>query len=250
IAIVDPESLRLAGAEEIGEIWVKGPSVAKGYWNRAEETEQIFNAFIAGSVDGPFLRTGDLGFLQDGELFVTGRLKDLIIIRGRNHYPQDIELTVEQSHQALRPGCGVAFSVDVLNEERLVIVQEVERQYRNLNVGEVVETIRHAVAEEHELKVYAMVLIKTGSIPKTSSGKRQRRACREGFLARNLNTVGEWILEDDKLQTPAEESNVDEPAGWQKSSLSTEAKTAEAIQTWLIDQISEQLKIPPQNIDI
>src|SRR5213078_1681065 len=100
--------------------------------------------------EGPFLRTGDLGVIgPDGSLFVTGRLKDLIIIRGRNHYPQDIELTVEQSHPALRSGCGVAFSVEVSSEERLVIVYEVERQYRDLNVDEVVETVRQAVAEHH-----------------------------------------------------------------------------------------------------
>ncbi|MFL5653802.1 MAG: AMP-binding protein, partial [Ktedonobacteraceae bacterium] len=250
VVIVNPESLSLCLPDQVGEVWVAGPSIAQGYWQKPEETERTFRGYLADTGEGPFLHTGDLGFLQDGELFITGRLKDLIIIRGRNHYPQDIELTVEQSHPALRPGCGVAFSVDVLNEERLVIVQEVERQYRKLNVGEVVETIRHAVAEEHELQVYAVVLIKTGSIPKTSSGKRQRRACREGFLARNLNVVGEWILEDSKLQTSAEESDVDEPAGWQKSSQSIEGKTSQVIQTWLIDQISEQLKIPPQSIDI
>src|SRR3989440_8274859 len=225
IVIVDPESLTQCLAGQVGEIWVSGPSVAQGYWQKPEETECTFRAYLAGTGEGPFLRTGDLGFLQDGELFVTGRLKDLIIIRGRNHYPQDIELTVEQCHPALRADCGVAFSVDVLNEERLVIVQEVERQYRKLNVDEVVEVIRYAVAEEHELQVYAVVLVKTGSIPKTSSGKRQRRACREGFLARNLNVVGEGILEDGKLQTSAEESEVDEPGGWQKSSQSIEAKT-------------------------
>src|SRR5207237_561901 len=127
---------------------------------------------------------------------------DLIIIRGRNHYPQEIELTVEQSHPALRPGCGAAFSVDVTGEARLVIVQEVERQYRNLNVDEVVESIRQAVAEDHELQVYAVVLVKIGSIPKTSSGKLQRNACREGFLARKLDVVGEWTLQLEDSPSP------------------------------------------------
>ena len=113
IVIVNPESSTPCAPDAVGEIWVSGPSVAHGYWNRPEETERTFQACLAGAGEGPFLRTGDLGFLRDGELFVTGRLKDLIIIDGRNLYPQDIELTVEQSHPAMRPGCCAAFSVDV-----------------------------------------------------------------------------------------------------------------------------------------
>src|SRR5437588_1323266 len=200
IVIVDPESLTQCLAGQVGEIWVSGPSVAQGYWQKPEETECTFRAYLAGTGEGPFLRTGDLGFLQDEELFVTGRLKDLIIIRGRNHYPQDIELTVEQCHPALPADCGVAFSVDASGEERLVIVYEVERQYRNLNVDEVVESIRQAVAEHNALQVYAVVLIKMSSIPKTSSGKLQRRASRDAFLAGNLEVVGEWILEVSQVQ--------------------------------------------------
>lgn len=192
VVIVNPDTCTQCPPDHIGEIWVCGPSVAQGYWQKPEETERTFHAYLVDTKEGPFLRTGDLGFLQDGELFVTGRLKDLIIIRGRNHYPQDIERTVEQSHPALRPSCGVAFSVDVSAEERLVIVQEVERQYKDLHVDDVVETMRQAVAEQHELQIYAVVLVKIGSIPKTSSGKLQRRACREGYLTGTLNVIGEW----------------------------------------------------------
>jgi len=193
IVIVDPESLTPCPADKVGEIWVHGPSVAQGYWNRAEETKQTFLAYLANTGEGPFLRTGDLGFLQDGELFVTGRIKDLIIIRGQNHYPQDIELTVEKSHPALRPGCGAAFTVEVKGDERLVVVQEVERSYlRKLDVNEVVGNINQAVAAEHALQIYATVLVKTGSIPKTSSGKIQRHACRSGFLTGSLNVVEDW----------------------------------------------------------
>src|ERR1044071_5083136 len=137
-----------------------GSSVAQGYWNRPEQTEQTFHAYVLTSGEGPFLRTGDLGFLKDGELFVTGRLKDLIIIRGRNHYPQDIELTVERSHPALRPGCGAAFSLNVNDEERLVVVQEVEREHRNTPVDDMAAAVRKAVAEHHELQVYAVVLLR------------------------------------------------------------------------------------------
>ncbi|MBV9389919.1 MAG: fatty acyl-AMP ligase [Chroococcidiopsidaceae cyanobacterium CP_BM_ER_R8_30] len=190
VAIVEPESLIQCADGQVGEIWVHGPSVAQGYWHRPEETEQIFNAYMADTKEGPFLRTGDLGFLQDGELFVTGRLKDVIIVWGRNHYPQDIELTAEKSHPALRPGCGAAFTVEVNGQQRLVIVQEVERSYlRKLNVNEVVGDIRYAVAQQHDLEVYSVLLLKTGSIPKTSSGKIQRHACRVGFLTRSLDVV-------------------------------------------------------------
>ena len=199
IVIVDPESLSPCPDSKVGEIWVSGSSVAQGYWNRPEETRQTFHAYLAETVDiagldlGPFLRTGDLGFLQDGELFVTGRIKDVIIIRGQNHYPQDIELTVEKSHPALRPGCGAAFAVDVKGSERLVVVQEVERSYlRTLDVNEVLGNIRQAVTAQHDLQIYATVLVKTGSIPKTSSGKIQRHACQSGFLAGSLNVVEDW----------------------------------------------------------
>jgi acyl-CoA synthetase (AMP-forming)/AMP-acid ligase II len=193
VVIVDPVSLIPCPDNQVGEIWVSGPSVAQGYWNQPEQTEQAFHAYLADTGEGPFLRTGDLGFLQDGELFITGRIKDVIIIRGQNHYPQDIELTVENSHPALRVGCGAAFATEVKGQERLVIVQEVERTYlRKLNVKEVVESIRQAVAAEHGLQVYAAVLVKTGSIPKTSSGKIQRHACRAGFLSGSLNVVEDW----------------------------------------------------------
>ena len=197
IVIVDPESYAPRSEAEVGEIWISGAGVGRGYWNQPEETEQTFNAFLADK--GPFLRTGDLGFLQDGELFITGRIKDVMILWGRYRYPQDIELTVERCHPALRSGCGAAFSVEAEDDERLIVVQEVERSYlRQLNVEEVVGAIRQAVAEEHTVEVYAITLLKTGSIPKTTSGKIQRRACRSQFLEGTLNLVGNWQLQTEK----------------------------------------------------
>lgn len=193
IVIVEPESLTRRSEGEVGEIWVSGAGVGKGYWHQPEETEQTFNAFVADQ--GPFLRTGDLGFLQDGELFITGRIKDVMILWGKYSYPQDIELTVERCHPALRSGCGAAFSVEAEDDERLIIVQEVERNFlRNLNLEEVVGAIRQAVAEEHIVEVYAISLLKTGSIAKTTSGKIQRRLCRSQFLEGTLNSVGNWKL--------------------------------------------------------
>jgi acyl-CoA synthetase (AMP-forming)/AMP-acid ligase II len=193
IVIVNPESQTLCPDGQVGEIWVSSLSVAQGYWNRAEETKQTFQAYLTNTGEGPFLRTGDLGFLQDGELFITGRLKDVIIIRGQNHYPHDIELTVARSHPALRPNCGAAFAVEFKGSERLVIVQEVERSYlRKLDVQEVVGNIRQAVVTEHGLDIYAAVLVKTGSIPKTSSGKIRRHSCRAAFLSGSLDVVQDW----------------------------------------------------------
>ena len=190
IILVNPQSLIQCSLEEVGEIWVSGSTVAQGYWRRPDQTHETFQAYLAYTGEGPFLRTGDLGFIKDGELFVTGRLKDVIIIRGRNHYPQDIELVVQQSHPALRPSCGAAFTVEVNGEERLVVVQEVERTWlRKIDVEMVARCIRKAVVQQHELYVHAIALIRTGSIPKTSSGKIQRRACRAKFLEGTLDVL-------------------------------------------------------------
>jgi len=198
IVIVDPESKKLCPPDVIGEIWVAGPSVAEGYWNRDEETAYTFHAYLSDSDDGPFLRTGDLGFVQDGELFVTGRLKDLIIIDGRNVYPHDIEKTAERSHSAIRPGCCAAFSID-LPEERLIVAAELDRRYHSLfrqsskkpllhartpfcEIDDVVRVIRRAVAEEHDVRAHSVVLLKAGSLPRTPSGKLQRHVCRSSYL--------------------------------------------------------------------
>ncbi len=229
IKIVHPEKLTLCAEGEVGEIWVSGPSIAQGYWHKPEETKQTFEAYLPEAPGKePFMRTGDLGFLKAGELFVTGRLKDVIIINGRNHYPQDIEWTVEQSHPLIRPGCIASFSVQVAGEERLVVVAEVERNFRQLlrgsqklqvttqkydptnqyvasvgvdffnqrngksatensdNSQDLIKSIQRSVSRNHDLQIYQILLLKPGAIPKTSSGKVKRYACREGFLAGTL----------------------------------------------------------------
>ena len=201
IVIVDPEKQTRCKRDKIGEIWISGPSLAQGYWNRPEDSEHIFRARLADKGEGPFLRTGDLGFIHAGQLFVTGRLKDLIIIRGLNYYPQDIERTVERSHEVLRAGGGVAFAVEVGDEERLVVVQEIERRYiRKLDAEAVIGTIRQSVSREHGIQVYAVVLIKTSSLPKTTSGKVQRRLCREHFIQGSLNVVAECLGSSQKVE--------------------------------------------------
>jgi acyl-CoA synthetase (AMP-forming)/AMP-acid ligase II len=193
VEIVDAESRRVCPPDQVGEIWVQGPSVARGYWRQPEETERTFRAHLADSGDGPFLRTGDLGFMRDGHLFVTGRLKDVVIIDGRNHYPQDIELTIEQSHPAVINGGCVAFGVDIDGRERLVVVAEVDRQYRpeqNANGAGLVSDIQRAVAAQHDIRPHAVSLVRIGGVPRTSSGKVQRRACRSKFLDGTLDLWG------------------------------------------------------------
>ncbi|HEY0171708.1 MAG TPA: amino acid adenylation domain-containing protein, partial [Pyrinomonadaceae bacterium] len=194
VLVVDPETRRPCAPGHVGEIWVAGASVARGYWERHEETERVFGVqtSVEAAAQGDavsYLRTGDLGFLQDGHLFVTGRLKDLIIVRGRNLYPQDIEYSVESCHPSLRPGCGAAFSITVGDEERVVVVQEVDRRIEGAEAEAIIADVRGAVAQEHELSLHDVVLIRVGSIPKTSSGKIQRHACREGYLAGSLEAV-------------------------------------------------------------
>lgn len=190
IVIADPESCRRLPEGEIGEIWVQSPSVAAGYWENEEATQHTFRAYLADG-EGPFMRTGDLGFLHRGELFVTGRIKDMIIIHGVNVYPQDIERTVEQADERLRPNAGACFAVEDNGREKLVVVQEVERRVRD-GFDALFQAIRRAIALEHELAVDAIVLIKPGSIPRTSSNKIQRFACRQAYLEGTLEVVAQW----------------------------------------------------------
>lgn len=198
VIIVDPQTETESLHDQVGEIWIAGPSVAQGYWQQPAETARNFQAYLSDTKIGPFLRTGDLGFMREGELYVTGRLKDLIIIRGRNYYPQDIELAVEQSHSQLRPGCTAAFSVEVDGQEQVVVVAEVDTRKisaSELDTTAIITAIRTAVVRLHELYLYGVVLLKAGAIYKTSSGKVQRQACRSAFLAQTLEVVTTDIAE-------------------------------------------------------
>lgn len=190
IAIVDPESRRRLNADEVGEIWVSGPNVGRGYWQNEQATAETFFARIAEELSGPWLRTGDLGFVDNtGELFVTGRIKDIIIVRGINYYPQDIEQAVQSASPVFRPGHGAAFSIlDSKGNEKVIIVQEIERtQRRNIDPDELRATVREAVVERHDLFLHDIVLLKPGSIPKTTSGKVQRRLTRQLWQAGQLD---------------------------------------------------------------
>lgn len=243
VVIAHPQNLTQCGSDEVGEIWVAGESVAQGYWNREEETEQTFQAYLQHTGAGPFFRTGDLGFFKNNELFITGRLKDLIIIRGRNHYPQDLERTVERSHLPLQSNSVAAFSVDVADEERLVVVAEVQRSHlRHLDLEATIGAIRQAVAENHELQVYAVVLLKPGHLPKTSSGKIKRHACRATFLDRSWDPISSSILEAISSQ--------EIPASLNRETLL--ARSPSDRDDWLVaalqQQVAQVLKISPSQL--
>ncbi|MGO9652718.1 amino acid adenylation domain-containing protein [Mycobacterium sp.] len=256
IVIVDPAARRPSRAGEVGEIWLAGGSVARGYWRKPAETVETFSAFLSdtgrGSSDtgrGPFLRTGDLGFRLDGELFVTGRLKDLIIIRGRNYYPEDIEATAQDSHPALLRGRGAAFSVTPAagSAEQLVVVQEVDRnRIREVDIGEAIDAIRASISEHHGIQPHAVVLVEPSRIPTTSSGKIRHSRCRERFLDGALEVFAEW------RQPPASDpqpATLPDNALPDNSAPGRAGQRAEEIAAWFVSQLSSELGLLPTEIE-
>ncbi len=236
IVIVNSETFGLCAADEVGEIWVSGPGVAAGYWNGPEETERTFQVRHSKERRGNFLRTGDLGFVLDSELFITGRVKDLIIIRGRNHYPQDIERVMQQCHASLTPEGSAAFSVEIDSEERLVVVQEIETHSKT-EAPSVMAAIREVIADEFEIQPAAVVLIRSGTLPKTSSGKVRRAACREGFLASTLRVIAEWrapVIDDRKHRVPAAPAELN----------------ADSVVQWLRLLLAAKLNLEPSRVDL
>ena len=186
LAVVDPQTSAPCPPGRVGEIWVNGPNVAPGYFGRQPRDPQAFGAVLRDPPDGlprgGWLRTGDLGLIHDGELFVTGRLKDLIIVDGRNHYPQDVEMTVQDAHPAIRRDRVAAFSVETDGGERLVIVAERTRQVA-ADQAEVTRAARAAVTANHGVRLHDFLFVPPGAVPRTSSGKIARSACRDRYLA-------------------------------------------------------------------
>lgn len=196
IAIVDPVRLTRCAPGVIGEIWLRTSSVAAGYWNRDAESAATFRARITDAGDGPFLRSGDLGYILGDRLFVTGRIKDVLIVRGVKHYPQDLEATAERAHPAVRPGCCAAFAVDRNDEERIAIIAEVDPRADSLHGpaegSDVLAALRVAVASTHHVSPSVVALVTAGTVPKTTSGKLQRYLCREALLTGSLDVVACW----------------------------------------------------------
>ncbi len=264
VAIVNPETFERVKGNDSGEIWVMGPNVAKGYWNREDATKETFQAYIKETNEGPFLRTGDLGYIKDGELFITGRVKDLIIIRGRNYYPQDIEFLVENAHEAIRPGCTAAFSVEEDSEEKLVIVAEL-RQHKNLPFEEIVAMIRQIITETNDIRVHAIVLIKPRTISKTSSGKIQRHAVKNEYEDGTLKVVHDWkstatiseaslIEQQVEDEEPEKVSEADYDQDYDESDEddlpASKGETAMEVERWLIAHLAEALAVDKKEIDI
>lgn len=260
VAIVDPETRRECGPDEVGEIWVSGASVAQGYWGRPEASAEAFAAHLSDTGEGPYLRTGDLGFLNSGELFVTGRSKDLIIIRGTNHYPNDIELTVQDCHPALMPGRGAAFAVAPQPDaaEQLIVVQEINHgQVGTDELPAIIQHIRTAVTQRHEIRVHAVVLVEPLQLPTTSSGKIQRGVCRQQFLDGELPVVTEWrtaALETQRAAHPAAPVVPAAPAVPVAPAVPAVPATsahpgAAQITDWLIGELSRDLELPAAEID-
>jgi acyl-CoA synthetase (AMP-forming)/AMP-acid ligase II/acyl carrier protein len=241
IVVVDPASHSPCADGAVGEIWVASPSVAAGYWNRPNETEQVFGAHLNGARSGeadagPFLRTGDLGFIREGELHVTGRLKDLIVIRGVNHYSTDIERTVGTAHAAVRPGCSAAFSIVDVGQERVVIVQEIERRWRGRDCNPIAGAIRQAIAAAHGIDVYAIVLVPPGRVLRTSSGKVRRQELKAAFLAGALNATYEW----------RQAGQVDAAAAVTPQSSESRAD----LQSWIAGRLAAAVGIDSSSVDV
>jgi FkbH-like protein len=244
VLIVDSHTSHRCSEDEIGEIWVSGPGVAHGYWSRPDETSRTFRAALPGVPGRHYLRTGDLGFLDDGELFVVGRLKELIIIRGHNYYPQDIELTVGRCHQAVRPDAAAAFAVDTGAEERLAIVCEIERTYRNPDVEAIAGVIRAAIAAEHNLQVYAVGFLRAGGLPRTSSGKLQRHACLAALSNGGPDVIGISTLnQSDTGATGSLEL---------RETLAAEDRQARQahLENWLRQHVADALCVPIAAVDL
>ncbi|WP_231384346.1 type I polyketide synthase [Mycobacterium sp. UM_WGJ] len=246
VIIVDPETRLQCAADQVGEIWVAGGSVAHGYWGAPELSAETFSATLADTGEGPFLRTGDLGFLHSGELFVTGRRKDLIIIRGTNHYPNDIELTVQNTNPALLRGRGAVFSIapEPGAAEQLVVVQEVDpSRLSGEQADEAMQIIRTAVTENHSVRTHAVVLVQPLQLPTTSSGKIQRSACKQQYLDGELPVVAQWPAK--APESPA----APQPQAPAEAPAESGAHGAAEISAWLIERLAQDLELPIAEID-
>ncbi len=242
LVIADPATRTPLPTKAIGEVWVRGGSVARGYWGHEETNTDTFAATLDGDTR-TFLRTGDLGFLEDDRLYVVGRLKDVVIVRGRNHYPQDIEETAVSAHEAV--DTGAVFSVEheeggTLNEE-LVAVHQIDRKFRKEDLSAVAQQVRSAIAERHEVEPLAVVLIQPASLPTTSSGKVQRSKCREMYLAGELKVLAEWRR---PAEGAGEQSAVERPDFSAQIAAGDRAALAAAILDWMVRWLPAKAGIP------
>ena len=191
IKIVDPETMSRCLPETIGEVWVSGPSVAKGYWKNDEQSKAVFGAYTS-SGEGPCLRTGDLGFLQAGELFVTGRIKDLIIIRGRNIYPQDLEVVATSAHPSVRHGYVAAVILEHAHQSGIGIVCEIKDGVRATNYQDIAQSISNKILIRNRQVIRKIVFLKKGQLYRTTNGKIQRQRISSALSNGSLNGLYVW----------------------------------------------------------
>lgn len=247
VLIVDPETNRRALPGRVGEIWVQGPSVADGYWDNAAATAAVFGARLADTGEGPFLRTGDLGFVIDGELVVAGRLKDMIIVRGENYYPQDIEQAVASAHSAIAPRGAAAFPVELEGREHCVVVAELTRKglrSQDSELDEILTAVRGAVAESAGLMLVAVALIRPLTLPRTSSGKVRRTACKAAWLAGELALVRSWRAGRDERANAAGEA-----ASYAETLQLIRAIAAEILHLPAAERVSPDLALRAAGLD-
>ncbi|HWC89405.1 MAG TPA: AMP-binding protein, partial [Pirellulales bacterium] len=240
VLVVDPATRRRCPPGGVGEIWIQGPSVAHGYWNRPEQSAEFFGAELADEQAGPFLRTGDLGFFHGGQLFVTGRIKEVLIVRGRKHYPQDIEFTAQASSPSLQPNAGAAFAIERQGREQVVLLYEVRREaVRQSGAAQAIAGIRQAVLEEYEIRLDAVGLLKPGRIPRTTSGKIERYDCRRQYLAGDFEFIELWTAP----------GGPDAPGGPAAQTLEQPA-SATALGEWICDWLTRRLQLPAGSVDV
>lgn len=238
VVIADPTTCKELPEGHVGEIWFKGPSVAQGYWNRPDDTKRLFQATLADDGRGPFMRSGDFGFMHAGQLFPTGRLKEMMIFWGRNIYPQDVERTVASCHTSLRPNAGAAFAIERGGQEHLVVVQEVVRPAK-LDLDAIAQDVRQAVEAEYQVPLHGLALIRGGTLPKTSSGKVQRQGTRQRFLDCGLDVIKQW-----EFGVATSETN-----GVPVENCGTELPPAAEIHDWLLGRIARHCGVEPDKID-
>ncbi len=247
LRIVDPETRLGLEDGQIGEVWIRGENVTAGYWNQPEESAQVFGATVADTGEGPFLRTGDLGFVDGGEIFLIGRLKEIIIIRGRNYAPQDFEEAVGFCHPALHTGHITAGSLIRDEQEVLAIVAEIDRAYlQGFDAGEVVSAILEAVSTGFEIGVSHVALLRPGSMPKTTSGKLKRLECNRMLAAGELEPLHEWRLPSPEIPSPA----AGETAAHPRIEGCDREQRVDGILAWLRRQLADALGCPMEEIAI
>jgi acyl-CoA synthetase (AMP-forming)/AMP-acid ligase II len=207
VAIVDPVARTRCAPGTVGEIWVRGGSVTAGYWRRGAETAAAFEAMLADDSRHTYLRTGDLGFLASGRLYVTGRIKDVLIVRGVKHYPQDLERSIEEIDPAIRPGCAAVFAMRSDGDEIAAAIELDLPKHSAADdamLNQLLDRVRTSVVQMHGVQLSAVALLAPGSIPKTTSGKLQRFACREGLASGMLQTLAVWMDGQVFVGTPLE----------------------------------------------